>query len=188
MLLILAAVSLVPSPGLAAQRNQPQKTNAPAIAQRPVATQPQVNVLDVLLSPNLGESTPEDISKRFASKGLPLSKKETNSNPYTGSRTILSLGKAQAGVEQINLQFAFDTTNTTIEGIRAEFTSEEDLKEWIRGYIQRNISSQAKLRHTSPDGASWMLPNGYILWFIQDPSETNTNRKKIRVAYELDQG
>ncbi len=187
-LLLLAVISLVAYPGLAVQPNLPHKTNVAEIAQRSIATQSQVNVLDLLLSPNLGKSSPEEIAKRFAAKGLPLSIRESRSNAYTGTRTILSLATPQAGVEQISLQFASGNGNTTIEGIKTYFSPEEGLKEWMLGYIKKKIPNGAKLTFESEDGASWMFPDGYIIWFKQDATGPGPNKKGITLGYELNQG
>ncbi|MEB3317725.1 MAG: hypothetical protein VKO39_06250 [Cyanobacteriota bacterium] len=134
--LFLAVISLATCPGLAVQSDLQFKRTVVDIAQRPIATQPQVNVLDVLMSRDLGTSSPEEIAKRFATNGLPLSKRESSSNPYTGTRTILSLAAAQAGVEQISLQFVSGNGSTTVEGIKAYFPPEAGLKQWMLGYIK----------------------------------------------------
>lgn len=186
--LLLAVISLATSPALAVQPNLTLKTNLAAIAQRPIGTQSQVNVLDILLSRNLGDSSPEEIAKRFAAKGLMLSNQEVRSNNYTGTRTILSLATAQEGVEQISLQFVSGNGTTTIEGIRAYFSPEEGLKEWMLAYIKKNISRDAKLKSESVDGASWMFPNGYIIWFNQDATGPSPNIRGINLAHELEQG
>jgi hypothetical protein len=186
--LLLAVISIDTSSALAVQPNLTLKTNVAKIAQRPIGTQSQVNVLNILLSRNLGESSPEEIAKRFAAKGLILSKQESRSNNYTGTRTILSLATAQEGVEQISLQFVSGNGNTTIEGIRAYFSPEEGLKEWMLTYIKKKISKDARLKFESADGATWMFPNGYIIWFNQDATGPGPNKRGINLAHELDQG
>ncbi len=102
----------------------------------------------------------QDVIAKFKAMGFQFTEKKS-SNPHTGNRQILDLSAPHKGFTRLQIQYASDSSQEVLEGIR--FTVEPHHFESFVNDIVGNASN-LKTVQSNETGAVYETPDGYRLW------------------------